>query len=77
MFEELKKALDEFYELETTIKNNQKVIDKLEGEKHSLEKKLEGINNEYNTIKSVTDDMEQKRKELECIINEMIKNINK
>ena len=76
MFEELKKVLDEFYDLETTTKNNQKVIDKLEGEKHSLEKKLKGINNEYDTIKSVTDDLEQKRKELECIINEMIKDIN-
>ena len=77
MFEELKKALDEFYDLETNIKNNQKVIDKLEGKKHSLEKKLKGVKNEYDTIKSVTDDLEQKRKELEIIINEMIKNINK
>ena len=77
MFKELKKALDLFYDLESTIKNNQKVIDKLEGEKHTLEKKLKGINNEYDTIKSVTDDLEQKRKEMEKIINEMIRNINK
>ena len=77
MFEELKKVLDEFYDLETTIKNNQKVIDMLEGEKHSLEKKLKGINNEYDTIKSLTYEMEQKRKEMEKSINEMIRNINK
>ena len=77
MFEELKKALDEFYDLETTIKNNQKVMDKLEGEKYTLEKKLETVTVDFNFVKSNTNLMEERKKELEFIINELIKNINK
>ena len=77
MFEELKKVLDEFYKLEQTITNNQKVIDKLENDKINLEKKLNIITNDYDIIKSNTDLMVNRKKELECIINEMINNINR
>lgn len=77
MFKELKMLLDEFYDLELTIKNNQKVLDKLEGEKYTLEKKLNSVINDYNTIKSNTDSIESRRIELEYLINEAIRNINK
>ena len=77
MFEDLKKVLDEFYNLELTISNNQKVLDKLENDKINLEKKLNIITNDYNIIKSNTDLMVNKKKEMESKINEMINNINK
>ena len=77
MFKELKEILDEFYNLELTISNNQKVIDKLENDKINLEKKLNTVTNEYNIIKSNTELMVNKRKEMEIKINEMINNINK
>ena len=77
MFKELKDILDEFYNLELTISNNQKVIDKLENDKINLEKKLNTVTNEYNIIKSNTELMVNKRKEMEIKINEMINNINK
>ena len=77
MFKELKEILDEFYNLELTISNNQKVLDKLENDKINLEKKLYTVTNEYNIIKSNTDLMINKRKEMEIRINEMINNINK
>lgn len=77
MFEELKKVLDEFYNLEQTILNNQKVLDKLENDKINLEKKLNTITNDYNIVKSNTDIMINKKKEMEIEINEMINNINK
>ena len=77
MFKELKEILDEFYNLELTISNNQKVLDKLENDKINLEKKLNTVTNEYNIIKSNTELMVNKRKEMEIKINEMINNINK
>ena len=77
MFKELKEILDEFYNLELTISNNQKVLDKLENDKINLEKKLNIITNDYNIIKSNTDLMVNKKKEMESKINEMINNINK
>ena len=77
MFEELKKVLDEFYELELSLSNNQKALDKLENDKHNLEKKLETVTREYNFIKSNTDLMLDKKREMEIKINEMINNINK
>ena len=77
MFKELKEMLDEFYNLELTISNNQKVLDKLENDKINLEKKLNAVTNEYDIIKSNTDLMINKRKEMEIRINEMINNINK
>ena len=77
MFKELKEILDEFYNLELTISNNQKVLDKLENDKINLEKKLNTVTNEYDIIKSNTDLMINKRKEMESKINEMINNINK
>ena len=77
MFKDLKEILDEFYNLELTITNNQKVLDKLENDKINLEKKLNIITNDYNIIKSNTELMVNKRKEMEIKINEMINNINK
>ena len=77
MFKDLKEILDEFYNLELTITNNQKVLDKLENVKINLEKKLNTVTNEYNIIKSNTDLMVNKRKEMEIKINEMINNINR
>ena len=77
MFKELKEMLDEFYNLELTITNNQKVLDKLENDKINLEKKLNIITNDYNIIKSNTDLMVIKKKEIEIIINEIINNINR
>ena len=77
MFKELKEILDEFCNLELTISNNQKVLDKLENDKINLEKKLNTVTNEYNIIKSNTELMVNKRKEMEIKINEMINNINK
>lgn len=76
MFEELKKVLDEFYELELSLSNNQKALDKIENDKINLEKKLETVTREYNFIKSNTDLMLDKKREMEKRINEMIKNIN-
>ena len=76
MFKDLKEVLDEFYNLELTISNNQKVLDKLENDKINLEKKLNAVTNEYDIIKSNTDLMINKRKEMEIKINEMINNIN-
>ena len=77
MFKDLKEVLDEFYNLELTITNNQKVLDKLENDKINLEKKLNTVTNDYNIIKSNTELMVNKRKEMEIKINEMINNINK
>ena len=77
MFKELKEILDEFYNLELTISNNQKVLDKLENDKINLEKKLNIITKDYNIIKSNTELMINKRKEMEIKINEMINNINR
>ena len=77
MFKDLKEVLDEFYNLELTITNNQKVLDKLENDKINLEKKLNIITNDYNIIKSNTDLMVNKKKEMEIRINEMINNINR
>ena len=77
MFEELKKVLDEFYQLELSLSNNQKALDKIENDKINLEKKLETATREYNFIKSNTDLMLDKKREMEKRINEMIKNINK
>ena len=77
MFKDLKEVLDEFYNLELTISNNQKVLDKLENDKINLEKKLNAVTNEYDIIKSNTDLMINKRKEMEIKINEMINTINR
>ena len=77
MFEDLKKVLDELHEIELSLKNNQKVLDKMESEKFTLEKKLNAVTNEYNIIKSNLDLMLCKKREMEKIVNEMIKNINK
>ena len=77
MFKELKEILDEFCNLELTISNNQKVLDKLENDKINLEKKLNAVTNEYDIIKSNTDLMVNKKKEMESKINELINNINK
>ena len=71
------KGIDEFYNLELSLSNNQKVLDKLENDKINLEKKLETVTREYNFIKSNTDLMIDKKREMEKRINEMIKNINK
>lgn len=77
MFKELKNKLDKFYELEQTFKNNQKAMDKLEGEIYSLEKKLSSLIEDYNIIKKINTDIVNERKKMEKIINEMIRNINK
>ena len=77
MFKELKMLLDEFYELEGTIKDEQKIIDKLEGEIKTLEKRLNILYDDYKIYVENNNDMVERRRELENIINNKIKEINK
>ena len=77
MFKELKMLLDEFYELEGTIKDDQKIIDKLESEIKTLEKRLNILYDDYKLYVENNNDMVERRRELEIIINNKIKEINK
>ena len=77
MFKELKMLLDEFYELEGTIKDDQKIIDKLESEIKTLEKRLNALYDDYKLYVENNNDMVERRRELENIINNKIKEINK
>ena len=77
MFKELKMLLDEFYELEGTIKDDQKIIDKLESEIKTLEKRLNSLYDDYKLYVENNNDMVERRRELENIINNKIKEINK
>ena len=77
MFKELKMLLDEFYELEGTIKDDQKIINKLESEIITLEKRLNTLYDDYKLYVENNNDMVEKKRELEIIINNKIKEINK
>ena len=77
MFKELKMLLDEFYELEGTIKDDQKIIDKLESEIKILEKRLNTLYDDYKLYVENNNDMVERKRELEIIINNKIKEINK
>ena len=77
MFKELKMLLDEFYELEGTIKDDQKIIDNLESEIKTLEKILKSLYDDYKLYVENNNDMVERKRELEIIINNKIKEINK
>ena len=76
MFKELKILLDEFYELEGTIKDDQKIIDNLESEIKTLEKRLNALYDDYKFYVENNNDMVKRKKELENLINIKIREIN-